>query len=163
MKLRFALLLSLISVSVFAQETCDHRPAVQAAIATGGNLSIGIADYTERTELGATISGTMNNASAQTNNVTPSLFAGLRYALREATYFAWGLDLTDTFGTQNGGHIDADYQVAPYISLEQMLTKNLMLSGWIQPYQYQYEKISGNSTTTQSFFNGGGIGLNYLF
>lgn len=142
---------------------CGHQFAVQAAIATGGNFGIGIADYTQTTEIGLTISGSTNNAPFETKIITPTLFAGLRNSLMEHTYFAWGLNLTNTFGTINGSHIDSDLQVGLYISLEQMLTNHLMLVGWIDPYQYSYQKLAGLGVTTNQFFSAGGLGFNYLF
>lgn len=141
----------------------SNRIAIQAAIATGGNLGIGIVDYAETTELGLTISGTVNNASNQTKTISPVIFGGLRKALGEQTYFAYGIDLVSTFGRDHGSHINSDYAVGPYISLEQMLTSHIMLSGWIEPYQYHYVKIAGTSTSTNNFFSSGGIAINYLF
>lgn len=163
------LLFSSVSFATTYKETLPNlftpsRIAIQGAIATGGTLSIGIVNYSETTELGFTISGTYNNASQPTRTVTPVIFGGFRKSIRELTYFAYGLNLVGTFGRNNGDTIKADYQVGPYISLEQMLTTHLMLSGWILPYQYSYQKTAGNSSTsTNSFFNSGGIALNYLF
>ncbi len=159
-------LLVLFLQSSFADNaigTNSHRLAVQGAIATGGNLSIGLVDYSEKTEVGVTISGTVNNASRHTKTATPVVFAGLRKALCERTYFAYGINFADTLGEYHGKHIDADYTVGPYISLEQMLTTNIMLSGWIEPYEFEYEKIHHSSLSTHNFFNAGGIAINYLF
>jgi hypothetical protein len=93
----------------------------------------------------------------------PVIFGGFRKALYEKTYFAYGLDLIGTFGQDHGKSIKADYGIGPYISLEQMLTHNIMLAGWIQPYQHSYQKIGGTSVSTNSFFSTGGMGINYLF
>lgn len=172
MKLKEIIALSvvgLLSSSCFACQChiptniCWNRLAVQGAISTGGNLSIGLVDYTEKTEIGVTISGSVNNARRETRTVTPVIFGGLRNNIWNNTYFAYGLNVVGTFGREHGQRIQSDYQGGPYISLEQMLTCHLMLSGWILPYQYGYVKTGGSSTTTNSFFNSGGIGLNYLF
>lgn len=167
--LKFAALTLVLSTTSIAHSNtqnnyfCGHRLAIQGALVTGGALSIGLVDYTQYTELGLAVSGTVNNASSSTNNITPVLFAGFRNALGDQTYFAWGVNMANTFGTQNGGHIDADYQIGPYISIEQMLTYHVMLAGWIQPYEYEYQKISGTSVSTHNFFSAGGLAINYLF
>jgi hypothetical protein len=168
MKLRLIVtagFLSLCSLNAFANETDNNsnRIAIQAALATGGTLGIGLVDYTEKTELGLSLSGNINNSSNETKTITPVVFGGLRKALGEQTYFAYGLNLVGTYGRNNGQHINSDYQIGPYISLEQMLTTHMMLSGWIEPYQYQYQKIGGVSTSTHDFFNAGGLAINYLF
>jgi len=159
--------LSILSLNLHANEYegyCSGRFAIQAAMATGGNLGIGVVHYTEHTELGVTIAGQINNAHHSTKTVTPVIFGGLRHALCEGTYFAYGLDFANTFGTNNGKKIKYDLSAAPYISLEQMLTHHIMLVLWINPYQYEYEKIGRQSSvSTQSFFSTGGIGLNYIF
>lgn len=142
---------------------CGHQFAVQSAIATGGNFGIGIVDYTQTTEIGFTISGSSNDAPFETKRVTPVLFAGLRNALCENTYFAWGAALNKTFGTINGLHVDSDIQAGVYVSLEQMLTNHFMLVGWIQPYQYEYRKLADVGVTTNQYFSTGGLGISYLF
>lgn len=142
---------------------CGHQFAVQAAIVTGGNFGIGIVDFTDVTEIGLTISGSINDAPLETKRVTPVIFAGLRSALGERTYFASGLDLNRTFGTIDGSHVDSNIQVGFYISLEQMLTNHVMLTGWINPYQYTYLKLAGVGVSTNDFFSTGGVGINYLF
>lgn len=141
----------------------DHRLAVQAAMATGGSLGIGLVDFTPKTEWGVTLSGKFNNADNQTSIVTPVLFGGMRQALGDNTYFAFGIDAAANYGRIDGVGINSDYFVGPYISLEQMLTCHVMLAGWIQPYQYNYAKIGGISTSTNSIFATGGVAINYLF
>lgn len=162
-----ALFLNILSPSLSAEpwgDCCGGRFAVQTAMATGGNLSIGIAHYTEQTELGVSISGQINNARRSTKTVTPVLFGGLRTSLCEGTYFACGLDVSNTFGTCKNRKIKLELDIGPYLSLEQMLTSRLMLVLWINPYMYEYQKLDHKqSLTTQSFFNTGGIGLNYFF
>ena len=164
--LSITLFLSAISLSLNANEyddCCEGRFAVQAAMATGGNLGIGIGHYSEQTEFGVTISGQINNARHSTKTVTPVIFGGLRNSLCEGTYLAYGLNFSNTFGTDRGRHIKYDIEAGPYFSLEQMLTSRLMLVLWINPYLYEYQKIGHQSVTTQSFFHAGGIGLNYFF
>lgn len=167
-----AITLSALSFACYAGSNNDsmanifstNRIGIQGAIATGGTLGIGVIDYTEKTEVGLTLSGKINNSSQQTKTITPVIFGGFRKALRDSTYFAYGLDLAATFGRNQGQSIDSSYQIGPYISIEQMLTTHVMLAGWIQPYAYQYEKISGtSSTSTNHFFNTGGVAINYFF
>jgi len=149
--------------NLWEEDNGTGRFAIQGAIATGGTLGIGIVHYTENTEIGLTISGQINNASHSTKTVTPVLFGGLRNAICEGTYFAYGLNVVSTFGTDQGHKIKYDIGAGPYISLEQMLTCHVMLVFWIDPYQYQYQKIGKTSISTQSFFSTGGMGVNYLF
>jgi hypothetical protein len=166
MKLRAIFIGSMIafaSINTLADTDNSSRLAVQGAIATGGNISIGLVTYREKTELGFTIAGKINNSSNQTKIITPVIFAGLRKAMKENTYFAYGIDFASAFGKESGETINSNYQVGPYISLEQMLTHNFMLSGWIQPYQYEYKKVGGSSTSTNNFFSTGGLAINYLF
>lgn len=167
--------ISIIAISLFTSSLahaqyefmedylCGHQFAIQSAIVTGGNFGIGIVDFTDVTEIGLTISGSINDAPFETKRVTPVIFAGLRNALGERTYFAWGLDLNRTFGTLNGNHVDSNIQVGLYVSLEQMLTNHVMLTGWVNPYQYTYLKLANNGVSTNDFFSTGGIGINYLF
>lgn len=148
--------------------TKTNQLAIQGAIATGGSLGIGITNYTETTELGGTISGIIDNADDQTKLVVPVVFAGWRKLLSEGTYtdgtyFAYGLDLVGKFGHIDGERLDADYQIGPYISLEQLVTKHILLVGWIQPYSYEYVKKEGEITSINGFFACGGMGISYLF
>jgi hypothetical protein len=160
-----AILCCMLPLVCVAEQTTPsyNRIAIQAAMATGGLLGIGVVDYTQQTEIGATLSGTYNNASNQTKTITPVIFGGLRHCLSENTYFAYGIDLAGTYGKDNGAHIESDYGIGPYISLEQMLTHHVMLAGWIQPYQYQYVKKDNVSVSTNSYFASGGLAINYLF
>jgi hypothetical protein len=168
MRCRFILTIGLLGLSSFAfagDAVIDNysRFGIQGAMATGGNLGIGIVNFTPTTELGLTVSGSVNNAPDRTQTITPVLFGGFRKALGERTYFAYGIDLAGTYGRIYGEKIDSDYGVGPYISLEQMLTAHLMLTGWIQPYQYHYQKRGVQSVSTNNFFSTGGVGLNYFF
>lgn len=157
--------LACLLFSAQSQACCypSNRLAIQAAMATGGVLGMGLVNFTETTELGLTLSGNYNNARCSTRTITPVLFGGLRQNICCNTYFAYGIDLASTFGQQHGLSIHSDYHVGPYISIEQMLTPHVMLAGWIQPYQYAYERIGCSSVSTQSFFSTGGIAINYLF
>ena len=156
-------LLTVISVASADVSNDSARMAIQGAIATGGYLSIGIARYAPKTEMGISISGSVNNATNETQTFTPIVFAGLVKELGERTYFTYGVNFSDTIGHLYGLPINAYYQVGPYISLEQMLTTHLMLSGWINPYQYGYQKLGGVAISTNGIFSAGGIALNYLF
>ena len=151
------------SNSCCSEDSCAGRFGVQAALSTGGNTGIGLTYFTEDFEVGITASGHINDARHSTKTATPVLFAGLRQQLCNGTYFAYGITALGTFGHIDGKKIKSDYAVAPYISLEQMLTHDLMLVLWIDPYNYHHQKLGSHSTTTQSFFSTGGIGLNYLY
>ncbi|MDP3559652.1 MAG: hypothetical protein Q8R79_04795 [Legionellaceae bacterium] len=158
-------LLSLCSFAAANETTAPNtnRIAVQGALATDGNLGIGIVNYAPNTELGLTLSGSFNNAQYPTQTLTSVIFGGLRKQIGEQTFFAYGINTLGTFGKVNGVSIHSDYAIGPYVSLEQMLTYHFMLSGWIEPYQYQYENFGGAAVSTNSFFAAGGIAINYLF
>ncbi|GEM_PF-1814162 len=160
-------ILTLFAVTAEAEQFSNPfntgRIGIQSAISTGGNFGIGLEHFTENTEIGFSLSGKINNASNQTKTITPVIFGGFRKSLGEKTYFAYGLNWVNTLGRDNGIEINSSYNVAPYISLEQMLTMHVMLVGWIEPYNYGYVKKGGASTSTHTFFGSGGLGINYLF
>jgi len=137
--------------------------AVESSITGGGNIGMGLVRYTEQTEIGFSVSGTADTASAQTKLFVPVLFGGWRKALGEKTYFSCGLDLVGRYGRDAGQAISSDYGAGPYVSLGQVLTRHIMLVGWIDPYTYEYEKKGGIATSKNGFFDNGGLGLSYLF
>ncbi|MFN3233890.1 MAG: hypothetical protein ACE365_00550 [Gammaproteobacteria bacterium] len=136
--------------------------AGQGAVTTDG-ASLGLVYYGDVWEMGVTGAGKYDNDSDETRLFTPAIFAGRRINLAENTEFAYGLGFSSKFGKDDGEDIDSAYGAGPYISLEQHLTPNLILSAWVEPYYYEYEKKDGDSTTTHSFFSTGGIALSYLF
>lgn len=144
-------------------ETHSGHPAIQGSIATNGNVSAGVAYYTETTEIGLLVSASINNASSQTKLFVPAFFAGFRKTLLDNTYFAYGLDLATKVGRESGEEINSYIAVGPYISLEQALTKHFLLVGWIEPYSFEYEKKCSVSTSTNHIFSMGGLGISYLF
>lgn len=151
---------------VYAQDQTDcnvHHLAIQGVIVTNGNIGAGVAYYSDKAEVGFTVSGTINNRSQETKLITPALFGGLRMALSDKTYFAYGLDLATKIGKDSGKTIQSDWFVGPYVSLEQMLTQHVLLSGWVNPYSFEYEKTSGSSTSTHNIFGSGGLAISYLF
>ena len=168
---RFLVFITLLSMtfSVSANTTLNADPARVGIMAVLGaepeitGLGIGMVRYAPTTEIGFNVSGSVNNAHNATQTVVPVVFAGLRKNLNQQTYFAYGVSFTDIAGHIDGLKIDAFYQVGPYIALEQMLTNHLMLSGWILPYQYDYEKIGGVLVSGHDIFSAGGIAFNYLF
>jgi hypothetical protein len=143
--------------------TQPHRIAVQAAMATGGTLGIGLTNYSETKEYGFTLSGSVNNASNETKVFVPVIYGGFRKSISDLTYFAYGIDLASKFGREDGETVKSNIFVGPYISLEQVLTMNMLLVGWIDPYSFEYQKLGSSSVTTQKFFGSGGIGFSYLF
>src|SRR5436190_16327045 len=143
----FNLCASAYAVDQFAAK--PYRIAVQAAIATGGTLGIGLTRYTETSEIGFTVAGSINNASYETKILVPVIYGGFRKALNDQTYFAYGLDLASKFGREDGYTVKSNIFVAPYISLELALTTNVLLVGWIDPYSYEYQKLGSCSVTTQ--------------
>ncbi|MDF1645846.1 MAG: hypothetical protein P1U61_02540 [Legionellaceae bacterium] len=166
----FVLFLLLTNVSIVsADDIFNDKPvrlAIQAAVGSdviATSFGIGIARYTPKTEIGVTASGHVDNAPLITQTVTPVIFGGLRKALGEHTYFAYGFNYIETFGHAKGLTINMQYEAGAYISLEQLLTNHIMLSGWIMPYQYDHVKIGGITTSNNEVFSAGGIAINYLF
>ena len=156
---------SLLSMT-FVTNADPARVGIMAVLAAEPeitSLGIGMVRYAPTTEIGVNISGSLDNAHNATQTVVPVIFGGLRQNLGEKTYVAYGLSLTDIAGRIDGVHVDAFFQIGPYIALEQMLTTHLMLSGWILPYQYDYQKIGGVSMSGHDIFSAGGIAFNYLF
>jgi hypothetical protein len=148
--------------------------AVQGNIVTGGLFGIGLTRYTNSTEMGVTVAGTINDADAETRIFSPAIFGGLRKPLFDNTYFAYGIEAAANFGREDGYKISSDYSVGFYISLEQQLTPNLLLTGWIDPYNYRHQKLDydcdhhfcfmdDTSVSTHSIFSAGGVALSYFF
>jgi hypothetical protein len=166
--MKISLILSVILAGIPAlapAEQTGNSPqlGVQAVIATGGSIGMGPVRYTEHTEMGLTVAGTIDNADAQTKLFVPDIFGGWRKALGEKTYFATGLDVLGKFGRDAGEAISADYLAGPYISVEQYLTPHLLLGIWVDPYTYEYADKAGTKTSTNNIFSNGGLGISYLF
>jgi hypothetical protein len=138
------------------------RIAIQTALTTGGNATIGLVLFAPKYEIGVFGGGKIINNNSKTELFTPGAFAGGRYFITNSTIFAFGLDLLGKFGKDNGENIQQYYGIGPYVSLEQMLTYHVMLSIWYDPYFYEYEKTNKVTTTTHNF-GSGGIGVEYLF
>ncbi|MGL5743468.1 MAG: hypothetical protein ACRCXC_13555 [Legionella sp.] len=96
--------LILCSQAYAFEDTKDNlgHVAIQGVLVTGGNLGIGLAYYTERTEIGVTGSASINNAHEETQIFTPDVFAELRKNITNHTYAALGLDLGTIIGHQSG-------------------------------------------------------------
>lgn len=144
---------------------CGVLPnAVQMALVANAGMSIGLLHFDEYYSYGINLAGKVG----KTNNLhsrlfTPALFAGGRYYLDCATYFAYGIDLTSKFGKEDGQTVKDNIGVGPYVSLDYHMTNCIVLSGWIDPYFYNYEKIGITQKRTHSFFSTGGIGISYFF
>ena len=165
MKLKYLLFLSALtigSVSHAGAEQTSHF-ALQGTIATDGAIGAGIARYTEHSEIGLTLSGITNNAEDHTKLFIPVLFGGWRKPIGDQTYFALGINLVNEIGTESGEHIHNDFIVGPYVSIEQALTKHVLLISWVDPYSYEYAKKGDDSISTSRFLASGGIGISYLF
>lgn len=148
------------TVNYKAKETT--RVAIQSAITTNGNATIGLVLFAPKYELGVFGGGKIIDNNNKTELFTPGIFGGGRYFITNSTIFAFGLDLRGKFGKDNGQNIKQYYGIGPYVSLEQMLTDHVMLSIWYDPYFYEYEKTSKETTNTHNF-GSGGLGLEYLF
>ncbi len=155
-----------LSSSAFAFTIYD-RIALQGSLSASNGQAytgFGIVDYGRWFELGMNLAALTKNSSSSSKLFLPSAFGGFRYPMKERTYFAWGLNYASKLGKESGQHIKSDYSAGPYISLEQWLTYNIMLVGWINPYKYEHEVTQGNVVTTgHQFFSSGGIAINYVF
>jgi hypothetical protein len=138
-----------------------NRWGIQGSMTTGGEFGIGVADYTRTTEFGINFAAAFYNSHyGNASTFTPAFFGGFRKALTPKTFFAFGLDAAVNFVKPGGESTKTGWFAGPYISLEQMLTNNLMLTGWINPYSYA--RNADDSYSVQSVFASGGIGLSYL-
>lgn len=129
----------------------------------GTSMGMGLGVYSQTLEVGVTASGYIKNANEATSLGSLVIYGGGRVDLTEKTYLAVGATFLQNFGHENGLHVDREYEIGPYISLEQMLTHHVLIGGWILPYQYDYEKLAGMISKEHEIFSAGGITLNYFF
>lgn len=149
----------------FTRTYCGVLPnAVQMALVANAGMSIGLLHFDEYYSYGFNLAGKTSKTNNQNTQLfTPSLFAGGRYYLGCSTYFAYGIDLASKFGKQSGQNVKNNIGVGPYISLDYHMTECLVLTAWIDPYFYNYEKIGTVQSRTHSYFNNGGVGISYFF
>ncbi|MFA6409207.1 MAG: hypothetical protein WCW01_03425 [Gammaproteobacteria bacterium] len=137
---------------------------VDGAVVTDGSILMGVNRYAPNYEVGLAFGGKFNNSStARTSLFSVPVFVGLRSFLAEHTALGYGVNGGVAFGRSAGAKVNSNYTVAPYVSLEQYLTEHVMLRFWLNPYQYEYDKKDGVSTSTNSIFSAGGFGVTYLF
>lgn len=154
-----------LSSSIYAFTKYDRIAFQGVLTASNGQAftGFGIVDYGRWFELGMDLAGYNNNGRPKTSLFLPMAFGGLRFHIKECTYFAWGLNYASKVGTDSGYHIQSDYSVGPYIALEQWLTNHVMLVGYINPYRYEHEVKQGcNTFVSNQYFSSGGIALNYV-
>jgi len=135
----------------------------QIAATSGGNISPGFVRYAPNYSAGITASANLdNNEDDRTFSV--EIFGGPRYLLLPATYFAYGLEVDSEFGKKHDKTIEASYAVGPYVGIDYYFSTHVLISAFISPYTYQYERLKDeSSTSTNKIFSSGGIGLSYLF
>lgn len=158
--------LAMLLIGVLQTSHADYsRIAIQGAIVNGGAVSIGLAKYAPCYELG--ITGGAVFASGNSISFTPTIFGGFRRNWGENTFFAYGLDVSTTIGRYYGESFGRNVFIAPYISLEQMVSSHIMVSGFINPYAFQYRRYDTDvgyiERTTNHIFSTGGLALSYLF
>ncbi|MFA6409208.1 MAG: hypothetical protein WCW01_03430 [Gammaproteobacteria bacterium] len=137
--------------------------AVEGTVVTSGVVAVDLVRYEKAYEAGVSFGGKFNNSSSRTSMFSAAVFGGLRYFIAPKTVFVYGISVASLFGRDNGAKINASYSIAPYISVEQYLSEKVLVSVWIDPYQYQYDKKDGVCTSTNRIFNAGGLGVSYLF
>jgi hypothetical protein len=144
---------------------CGFLPnAIQMALVANAGMSIGFIHYDEYYSYGINLAGKAGKTDNKNTRIfTPSLFVGGRYPLGCSTHFAYGIDLSTKVGKEHGENVNSNIGTGPYISLDYDINDCLILTGWIEPYSYQYEKIGIIQSRTHSFFNTGGIGISYYF
>ncbi len=140
----------------------SNRWGVQASIVEGGYTSLGLVNYGEHYSFGVTLAGLVKTNGSKSSFISPTLFGGPRFKIKENTYFAVGLDVTTQFGKKDGSHISSAVGVGPYVSIEYYFSRDFLTSLWINPYFYERVKLKGQNTTTHKFMTGG-IGFSYLF
>jgi len=169
-------IVSLLSISTLAlcaitsanactpgQELFDHnRVGIQGSLTTGGNVGLGLVDYTNTTEIGFNIAARIYNSSiGNATEIVPAVFGGFRKELSQRTYATLGLDVAANIFRQGGEHTTGWF-AGPYIGIEQMLANNIMLTGWIDPYSYSHQETLYETVTTHRILATGGIAFSYL-
>jgi len=144
---------------------CGFLPnAAQIAINANAGMSLGIVRLDEFYSYGFSIAGKLSKVNNTNSNIfTPSIFGGGRYRLDKHAFFAYGIDVVSKFGKVGGQSVKNSIGAGPYLQLDYHLNNSVVLSGWINPYFYNREKIIGITNKTQSYFNTGGIGVSYMF
>jgi len=172
--LGMAIALSLYQTCGYAQDATittydDGHWALQGMVtkmgSDGAAAGLGVLRYEKNYEVGLDFNAHFNNASDETRQTSVGLLGGLRYWLTPQTVFAYGLNLGTQFGKDEGKTISFSGIVGPYVSIEYYLSKQVLLSAWINPYLFEYDKYQGDmgSITTHHIFNTGGLGISYLF
>lgn len=165
---------SLYQTCSYAQDTNvtaydDGHWALQGMLtkmsSDGAAAGLGGIRYEKNYEVGLDFNANINNAGDVTRQVSVGLLGGLRYWLTPQTVFAYGLSLGTQFGKDEGKTISFAGIVGPYVGIEYYLSKQVLLSAWINPYLFEYDKYKGDdsSISTHHIFNTGGIGISYLF
>lgn len=140
------------------------RWAMEFVMVTDGNIAIGLTGLGYNYEFGADVSIRIIDGNEKSKIYSAAIFLGGRYHICIRTIFAYGLNLAANFGEIDHRDIQKDIITSPYISLEQILSKHIMLSFWINPYQFEYQKLHGlQSSNFHSIFSSGGIALCYIF
>lgn len=140
------------------------RYGIEFAMNTGGNLAFGMVGYGYYYEYGAVGSITIIDGENDSQIYSPGIFVGGRYHLCIRTILACGIDFAANFGKKDDRDIQKDLITSAYISFEQILSRHVLLSFWINPYQFEYQKLEGlKPLNVHSICSSGGIAIAYLF
>ena len=137
---------------------------IQFSYLPNAGAAIGVVHYSPQFLAGITVGGKIDDAAAgKTKNGTVAIFGGLRHPLTQNTDFAYGLGASMTEGHINGQKIQHSYTLSGFIEYEYQPNKHFMLSGWIDPYNFEQQKIANVTTHDHRIFSTGGIAVSYLF
>ncbi|MFA6409206.1 MAG: hypothetical protein WCW01_03420 [Gammaproteobacteria bacterium] len=148
----------------YGRDDLNGHWGIDGSVITDGTILMGVNRYAPNYEAGIAFGGKFDNSSTARNSFFRlPIFVGLRHFIAEHTVFAYGINGGSTFGRHNGAKINSDVTVGAYVSVEQYVSENVLLRVWIDPYQYENEKKDGVTTSTNSIFSAGGLGVTYLF
>lgn len=138
--------------------------AIQLGLIANDGMNIALVHFDENYSYGLSLAGKTGKSNNQTTHLfTPAIFGGLRWHINPSTYFAFGLDLASKYGKENGQSVKHAVGVGPYLQLDYHMMDYVILSAWINPYFYSYEKIGSTINKTNYYFNTGGVGVSYFF
>jgi len=161
MKKYFLTALCIIVLGAYqASASTDGKWGIEFA---SGSANLGGVYYAPTWCAGTWLSITNNDATAKTELTKIGLWGGLRNKLDEGLYIVYGLDGNVSFGKESGSKYDSNYSIAPCITLEKELSKQLMISVWSDLIQYSYCKVENASAVTTITYLTSSLSIKYFF
>ena len=112
--------------------------------------------------LGAGNYQTKDAQNGNTNITQLEFKAAYRSEITNFTYIDVGWDYSWNNGYQPKMNPNVDYTTGPMIGLVRHFP-HFLLTAFVMPVQYQYNRDNGNSVKGWSFLENGGVGVVYLF